>query len=144
MDNFNIKMVTPFFMVENILGSLDFYVDRLGFVMTKTWEPGGKLTWCWLEREGVSLMLQEYRADDKRYGVKKGVGVALCYQCVDALALYSEFLSKGLKPKEPFVGNGFWDVELVDPDGYHIHFESPTDVPEETTYSQWLDKKKPG
>jgi hypothetical protein len=30
---------------------------------------------------------------------------------------------------------------MTDPDGYGLHFESPTDVPEETTYSEWLRQK---
>ena len=34
-----------------------------------------------------------------------------------------------------FVGNGLWVVTFLDPDGYRIEFESPTDVPEETVYS---------
>ncbi len=39
--------------------------------------------------------------------------------------------------KEPFVGNGMWVVVLNDPDGYHLDFESITDIPEETTYAEW-------
>jgi hypothetical protein len=31
-----------------------------------------------------------------------------------------------------------WVVRLIDPDGYNIFFESPTDVPEETMYADWL------
>jgi lactoylglutathione lyase len=30
-----------------------------------------------------------------------------------------------------------WVVPLRDPDGYSLFFESATDVPEETKYSQW-------
>jgi hypothetical protein len=82
-------------------------------------------------------MLQEYASHDARAAAVKGIGVALCFQCVDALALYSEFLGKGLTPEEPFVGNNMWDVGIADPDHYHLHFESPTDVPEETKYSEW-------
>jgi len=29
-----------------------------------------------------------------------------------------------------------WVTSLTDPDGYRIDFESPTDVPEETVYSE--------
>jgi hypothetical protein len=36
------------------------------------------------------------------------------------------------------VGNNLWVVQLKDPDGYNIFFESPTDVPEETRYSDWV------
>jgi len=85
-------------------------------------------------------MLQEYRKNekhDKKIENKLGEGVSICFQCEDALEIYHEFLSKGLQPSEPFVGNSMWDVEIKDPDGYLLHFESLTDVPEETTYSEW-------
>jgi lactoylglutathione lyase len=68
--------------------------------------------------------------------------VSVWYQCRDALALYHEFRSRGLQPRKPFVGNSQWDVAISDPDGYSLHFESPTDVPEETTLSEWLAKQK--
>jgi hypothetical protein len=31
-----------------------------------------------------------------------------------------------------------WVVILEDADGYHIEFESMTDVPEETKYTEWF------
>ena len=43
---------------------------------------------------------------------------------------------RGLKPCEPFVGNAMWATIITDPDGYKLDFESPTDVPEETLYSE--------
>jgi lactoylglutathione lyase len=79
-------------------------------------------------------MLQEFRKD-WIHG-KLGEGVSTCFQCQDALALYHDFTSRGIQASKPFVGNGMW-VEIVsDPDGYKLDFESPTDVPEETVYSQ--------
>jgi hypothetical protein len=33
-----------------------------------------------------------------------------------------------------------WVGALKDPDGYRLEFASPTDVPEETTYSAWKKK----
>ena len=141
MDNHNIRQVAPFFMVDHLQASLEFYVSGLGFQIMNTWEPEGKLTWCWLQREGAALMLQEYGKDDPRRKADKGIGVAICFQCADALTLYHEFLARGLKPKEPFVGNNMWDVALTDPDNYSVHFASPTDVPEETTYGQWVKQQ---
>jgi hypothetical protein len=44
-------------------------------------------------------------------------------------------LSRGLNPSRPFVGNNLWVTSFTDPDGYRLDFESPTDVPEETVYS---------
>ena len=39
-----------------------------------------------------------------------------------------------VKQAVPFVGNGLWVTSVTDPDGYHLYFESPTEVPEETIY----------
>lgn len=116
--------------------SLEFYTAGLGFEVKMDWQPNGKIEWCWLEREGVALMLQEYR-QDQRPTIKLGEGVSICFMCRDALALYQEFQQRGLHPAEPFVGNKLWVVSVADPDGYRLDFESATDVPEETTYSHY-------
>ena len=47
-----------------------------------------------------------------------------------------EFRSRGIQASTPFVGNGMWVTSLSDPDGYRIEFESYTDVPEETEFSE--------
>lgn len=129
----NLRQAVPFFMVAAMDASLRFYVDGLGFAKTREWTPHGAIEWCWLEREGVALMLQVYR-EGRAPLDKRGVGISVCFQCEDALALYREFTGRGLMPKRPFVGNNMWGVALTDPDGYHIDFESPTDVPEDTEY----------
>ena len=136
MKQTNLKQAVPFFMVKDIGRSLEFYVKGLGFEIKIDWRPGGKIEWCWLERDGVALMLQEYQKEFLPKE-KPGVGVSICFMCHDSLALYHEFLQTGLSAQEPFVGNKLWVVQLTDPDGYHICFESNTDVPEGTAYSQW-------
>ena len=83
-------------------------------------------------------MLQEYRKDlhsnSGRPEAKLGLGVSICFQCKDALALYKDFKSRGIEAKRPFVGNGMWVTTVEDPDGYKLDFESFTDVPEETVF----------
>ena len=134
----NIKQAVPFFMVSDMQSALQFYVEGLGFEMTMQWTPRGKIEWCYLRRGGGDLMLQEIRQEyAANFEGKKGLGVSICFMCEDAIALYHEFSSRGLQPSEPFVGNGLWVTGIRDPDGYHIDFESPTDVPEETKYSEW-------
>jgi hypothetical protein len=64
------------------------------------------------------------------------MGVSVCFQCKDALALYREFTSRGIQAKRPFVGNAMWVTVVKDPDGYTLDFESPTDAPEESEYSE--------
>ena len=129
----NVRQAVPFFMVRDLAASLRFYVEGLGFVMTKKWEPRGKLTWCRLELGTAALTLQEYPAD-RVPEAEAGVGFSVCFQCGDALELYRGFTGRGLTPKQPFVGNAMWVVVLRDPDGYKLDFESPTDAAEESLY----------
>jgi len=136
----NIKFTVPFFAVTNMEESLKFYLDGLGFQLKNKWTPAGKIEWCWIERDQVALMLQEFHKSanhQAKSSGKKVEGVSICFQCEDALALYEEFIGRGIAPAEPFVGNNMWDVCLTDPDGYQLHFESVTDVPEETKYFEW-------
>jgi lactoylglutathione lyase len=136
----NIKQTVPFLAVSNMEASLHFYVDGLGFEITNQWMPRGKIEWCSLQRGGGTLMLQESHKEGFHEwvpGSKVGVGVSIVFICEDALAMYNEFIGNGLEVSEPFVGNGMWVVSLKDTDGYSVEFESLTDVPEETRFSEW-------
>src|SRR5262249_14249208 len=115
------------------------YVDGLGFTITHRWVDEGKLRWCWLARDEVAVMLQEFKTeghDSWRPEGKVGVGVSLCIVCKDALAAYRELKARGVAATEPRVGNGMWVTEIADPDGYQLAFESPTDAREETRLSE--------
>src|SRR5688572_3239555 len=133
----NVKQAVPFFMVADMKASLAFYIDGLGFILQNSWQPMGAIEWCWLQLGGASLMLQEYRT--KQAPGKAGEGVSIYFMCADALKIYEKLIAKGQAPAEPFVGNNLWVVPLQDPDGYHLFFESATDVPEETKYSDWVN-----
>jgi hypothetical protein len=70
--------------------SLRFYVDGLGFRMTKQWLDDGKLRLCWLELGEAAVMLQGFRAEgDDAWAPegKVGIGVTVCFICEDALAI---------------------------------------------------------
>jgi catechol 2,3-dioxygenase-like lactoylglutathione lyase family enzyme len=139
----NVELAVPFLMVSSMEASHRFYIDGLGFRRTKKWIVDGKIRWCWLEIGRVAIMLQEYGPDSPLATAKLGEGVSICFQCKDALAIYHETVARGLKPKTPFVGNNMWVTILTDPDGYKLDFESPTDVPEETVYSDDMDLSTP-
>ena len=131
----NVKQAVPFFGVSNIEESLRFYVDGLGFEMTKKWIDEGKLRWCLLELGEAALMLQEFRKEWVP-ATKVGEGVTICFICEDALAFYREIVSRGINASRPFVGNCMWVTSLSDPDGYKLEFESPTDAEEDSVYSE--------
>lgn len=131
----NVQQAVPFFHVRDMAASLRFYVDGLGFDMKLKWMDEGVLRWCWLELGKAAVMLQEYRPERAPSG-KLGEGVSVCFMCRDALAIYRETRARGIEPRRPFVGNGLWVTSFSDPDGYELHFESPTDEPEETVYSE--------
>jgi lactoylglutathione lyase len=138
----NVQQAVPFFMVSNMEASLRFYVDGLGYKRTKQWIVDNKIRWCWLELGNTALMLQEY-LPTRIPTTKRGEGVSVCFQCKDALAIFHEARTRGLKPRTPFVGNNMWVTILTDPDGYKLDFESPTDVPEETVYSDEMELSTP-
>ena len=134
----NVKQAVPFLAVSNIEQSVRYYVDGLGFEMTKKWIDECKLRWCWLQHGDAAPMLQEFRTeghDSWVPGGKVGQGVSICFICEDALSIYHEVTSRGIQASKPFVGNGMWVTSMSDPDGYRIEFESYTDAPEETEYS---------
>ena len=138
-DEPNLRLTVPFLGVKDIEVSLRFYVDGLGFEVTRQWVPEGRIRWCWLERDRVALMLQEYWKDGRPGGWppgRLGEGMGICIMCVDAIAVYHEALARRLEAKRPYVGNGLWVTSIADPDGYRLEFESPTDVPEGAVYSE--------
>ena len=138
----NVKQAVPFFRVSNIDESVRYYVEGLGFQMTKKWITEGKLRWCWLEIGSAALMLQEFWYEGPNQWVpeeKLGVGVSICFICEDALKIYRTVSARGIQASRPFVGNGMWVTAVSDPDGYRLEFESVTDVPEETVLSDQED-----
>src|SRR5580658_6262952 len=113
----NVKQAVPFFGVTSMEASLRFYVDGLGFKMTNWWIPegdghyaSGGIRWCWLERGGAAIMLQEF-LPERRPKETLGTGTSVCFMCEDALALCREFKSRGIQTRQrPFVGNHLWVV----------------------------------
>jgi len=137
-DGPDVRLAVPFFGVKDVDVSLRFYVEDLGFRITRQWAPEGRIRWCWIELGSAAVMLQEYRNDGRPDGWPAGPigqGVSICFICGDALAMYHHAKARGLEPSRPFVGNNLWVTSLADPDGFRLEFESPTDVPEGTVYA---------
>lgn len=123
----------PFLWVPDIERSLRFYVDGLGFSVMREWRPEGQIQWAWLQRDGAAVMIQQRNLPTSE---SLGEGVEIYFVCEDALAVFRELQARGIGAKEPRVGNGMWEFGLEDPNGFKLHFESPTDVPEGTSLSE--------
>src|ERR1700722_3246366 len=135
----NIQQVIPFFRIAEMDRSLHFYLDGLGFTLKNKWVVEGKIRWCMLEIGGAALMLQTFEKEDGSNPIpaeKLGVGASLVFQCADAVALYREFVSRGLTASAHEGGNNMWVTGITDPDGYRLEFASFTDVPEDTKLSE--------
>ena len=129
MDRFDL---IPLLQVKDMTVSSRFYIDGLGFALKDEWLVDGERRWCEVTRNGASLMLQQH---DDPPPAECGTGVHLYIQCTDALELFREFRRRNIEPGEPFVGNRYRVTPVVDPDGYELSFESPTDAAEETRLS---------
>jgi len=136
----NVEQVVPFLRVSDMLRSIRFYCDGLGFLLKNKWVVDDELRWCWLNLGNASIMLQTFAKQGQGAqppGVLLGGGVSLCFQCKDALEIYHQLIARGIEACEPFVGNSMWVTNLTDPDGYRLEFESPTTAPEETKFSDY-------
>jgi len=134
----NVRQAVPFFWVTDIDRSIRFYTEGLGAKLTNRWVDEGKLRWCWLTIGEAALMLQELSTKDPRNAAAAtlGTGVSINFICTDAIAYYKEVRSRGIEAERPFVGNSMWVTHVKDPDGYDLYFESPTDAPEESEYTE--------
>ena len=134
----NVQQAVPFFRVSSTETSLRFYVDGLGFEMTKKWTPDGdgKVRWCWLQHGNAAIMLQEYRKEAPTPGFRKASGRRFHLLPVQGRSgSLQTFEARKIEAQRPFVGNAMWITSVQDPD-YKLEFESYTDVPEETVFSE--------
>ena len=132
----NIRQAVPFFWVTDIVRSTRFYVEGLGARINLRWDVDGKLRWCWLDIGTAAVMLQELAKDDQRASSNLGSGVSINFICSDAVSFFRELRSRNVTARTPFVGNSMWVTQVTDPDGYELFFESSTDAPEESIYSE--------
>lgn len=122
----NVQQAVPFFGVTNMEASLRFYVDGLGFEMTNKWTPDGdgRVRWCWLQYGNAAIMLQEYQASKKPEG-KLGLGITICFQCKDALAIYGEFMDAELRRKGLSSGMDCGSLQCKIPTATNLSLRAP-------------------
>ncbi len=124
-----VRELVPLLRVQDIQRAVAFYEDRLGFVISQSWEPDGVLTWCRLERDSAAIMLQ-LGCDEDGPPDGWGRGIAFFFNCDDAAAIHGEFADRGLDlPPPARVFYGMDQVFVTDPDGYELCFQSAAAEP---------------
>lgn len=115
----------PLLLVRDLERSIAFYRDVLGFqIAGEAVSQAGTRYWCRLQREGISLMLQQAEAED---GPLENCGrhVAFYILCADADAWYAELTARGLSLAPPQTAEyGMRQVFVPEPDGYVLCLES--------------------
>lgn len=118
--------IAPYFIVDDVVATANFYRDKLGFRYERMW--GDPPSFCIVMRGGVSIMLSQFSGAKQMNPNRLADPDAEAwdaYVWVDnADALYEEFTKKGVKIArgicdQPY-GNRDFDVE--DCNGYRLCF----------------------
>ena len=122
--------IAPYFIVDDVVASADFYRDRLGFRYERFW--GDPPSFCMVWRSGVVIMLAQL----ERQGVARPNrtvdpegGAWDAYVWVDdADALLAEFRTKGVTLARDICDQiyGCRDFEIDDCNGYRLCFGHST------------------
>ena len=124
-----LDFVAPFFIVRDVLPSIAFYKDRLGFEVLFL-GPADDPYYAMLKRDGVYLMVKAITPDvmptpnpSRHHWARWDAYVSTA----DPDALADEFASRGVSFHEPLGNNSdnLRGFEVKDPDGYVLYFGRP-------------------
>jgi glyoxylase I family protein len=129
----DVRGLVPLLQVYDMLTSVRFYRDKLGFTVVASSPALGEDYFHWvLLRLGVAeLMLNTaFESNDERPSQPDAARTAahfdtgLFFACPDVDAAYQELRSKGVDVNEPLVtGYGMKQIYVGDPDGYELCFQ---------------------
>jgi catechol 2,3-dioxygenase-like lactoylglutathione lyase family enzyme len=118
--------IAPYFIVDDVVATANFYRDKLGFHYDRFW--GEPSTFCMVKRGGIVIMLSQLETTGvmrpNHLAVEDGDAWDAYIWVDDADALYAEFKAKGVTIArdlcdQPY-GNRDFDVE--DCNGYRLCF----------------------
>lgn len=118
--------IAPYFIVDDVVTSANYYRDKLGFHYERFWgDPPG---FCMVKRSGIVIMLSHVGRTGvmhpNRLADPEG-GAWDAYVWVEnADALHAEFTSKGVTIARPICDQhyGCRDFEVEDCNGYRLCF----------------------
>lgn len=121
--------ITPFFIVRDVMPSIAFYRDQLGFAVTYA-APDQAPFFAILRRDGASLMVKAILPEvhpapnPSRHPWARWDAFV---HTPDPDALAAEFMSRGVDLHAPLADtdDGLRGFEVQDPDGYVLFFGRP-------------------
>ena len=121
-----LREVWPLLFVRDLPRALAHYRDALGFALVGLdAEREADATWCRLQRDGASLMLQRLEKKEQ-LAPPSARGIAVYFLCDDVDALHAELGARGFALAPPRdAPYGMRQLELRDPDGHALCFETP-------------------
>ena len=127
-----LNSIAPFFIVDNLHPSLDFYCSKLGFKITYKGGSGGggEDFWGIVQRDGVMIMLKaitpQIHPQPNHFRHEWARWDAYVYT-PDPDSLYSEYVANAVPMHRPLedTGDGLRAFEIIDNSGYVICFGRP-------------------
>jgi RNA polymerase sigma factor (sigma-70 family) len=133
------ETVIPVMSVAAVERTLDCYVEGLGFTPVESGDSGAGRR-VRLQNGRSELIIEGPRAAQTTAGpALRREGPSVSIACSDAIAVYRVAKARGLHAGRPFVGNGRWVTEIIDPDGFTVAFETPATAPEDTVLDEPAD-----
>jgi predicted enzyme related to lactoylglutathione lyase len=121
--------VAPYFIVDDVVATANFYKDKLGFQSDRFW--GEPPCFTMVYRSGITIMLSQFEKTGlmrpNSAADPEGEDVWDAYVWVDnADALYEEFKGKGVKIAREICDQeyGCRDFDIEDCNGYRLCFGS--------------------
>ena len=107
--------IAPYFIVDDVAGTANYYRDKLGFHYERFWNEPPSL--CMVKRNGVIIMLAQLPTTGamrpNRIADPESAAWDAYIWIDDADALYAEFKSKGVKIVVLFATNSMVAATLI-------------------------------
>ena len=114
--------IAPYFIVDDVVASANFYRDKLGFHYDRFW--GEPPCFCMVKRSGIVIMLSQIANSGGLKPNSKAEAWDAYIWVDDADGLYAEFRAKGARIVRNLCDQeyGCRDFEVEDCNGYRLCF----------------------
>ena len=116
----NVKKICPQFLVKDILHSIEFYKNQLGFELEFLYED----FYAGIVKDGYSIHLKSGKPSaEERRNKKENNDLDLVFSVENVEGLYQEFLKKPINFIQPLCDRPYGkEFYIADPDEYILAF----------------------